>query len=221
MFAVAHEFFPPGGGKIRPCSTLFGLNVISEGASSMSTCVHLSVCPSTGHPSCPFGNWSWSGGSVSAASGQSSRLERCWPETLEYSSPRSATAAVLSWEADLKWCHVLPFLLLHISPGPPWACLLAGELYWTKEVLRFKSHIYINLTLFRRSIFPSIIPGFALQKQVFQAPVVMKCLMLNVPKSINVTHLQVSGSKVKQWWHCLYCGCCFSLTRININADEC
>lgn len=43
MFAVAHEFFPPGRGKIRSCSTLFGLNVISEGASSMSTCIHLSV----------------------------------------------------------------------------------------------------------------------------------------------------------------------------------
>lgn len=43
MFAVANEFFPPGGGKIRSCSTLFGLNVIREGAPSMSTCVHLSV----------------------------------------------------------------------------------------------------------------------------------------------------------------------------------
>lgn len=39
MFVVAHEFFPPGGGKMGSCSTccssstLFGLNVVSEGAS--------------------------------------------------------------------------------------------------------------------------------------------------------------------------------------------
>lgn len=43
MSAVALEFFPPGGGQIRPRSTLFGLNVVSEGASSMFRAVRLSV----------------------------------------------------------------------------------------------------------------------------------------------------------------------------------
>ena len=42
---------------------------------------------STGQSSYPSGSWSWSGGSVSAASEQSNQPERYWHVTPRYSSP--------------------------------------------------------------------------------------------------------------------------------------
>lgn len=53
---------------------------------------------STGQSSSPFENWSWSGGSVSAVSGQNNQPERCWPGTPEYNSPEN--------QCEVKSCYI-------------------------------------------------------------------------------------------------------------------